>query len=335
MKPVIPNSSTPDQVFHLATPGELKPAVMLGLGLPSRVSGLPAFYYWKDAIVVGSYVHPAGRFSLDVTRQRLDGYAENFQKMKNNGVGVPILMDHTQSAAATLGWIVDVKRRGDRLIELHQFLGESARDIGLRNKVSLGIDPNFVDGKGVRYGEAIVHSAVTPVPMVPDQGTFESAEEAAMSQEGDGVIVLSLACESKPAADIPPQPPVAQPAAPAISPSQPAVELQMAMGALADAAAAKRDLAVARGGVDPAVADELFALLVRASDGALNTLMLSRHGGQGPVALMVFDILARNQPTAMGEATAIQILSRPVPGEDADRLLLQERMIALANGNSP
>ncbi len=81
-------------------------------------------------------------------------------------------MDHAATASATLGWIVDVKRDGDRLLELHQFLGESARDVGLRNKVSLGIDPHFVDGRGTQYGEAIVHSAVTPTPVVPDQGEF-------------------------------------------------------------------------------------------------------------------------------------------------------------------
>ena len=167
MTPASLSSSIPTQLFHLATTSPMQPAVMLGLGLPAHVSGLPAFYYWKDAIVVGSYTHPAGRFSLDITREKLDGYADNFNRMKSNGVAVPILMDHTQSAAATLGWIVQVQRRGDRLLELHQFLGESARDIGLRNKVSLGIDPNFIDGKGNQYGEAIVHSAITPVPVVP------------------------------------------------------------------------------------------------------------------------------------------------------------------------
>src|ERR1700722_11664352 len=100
-------------------------------------------------------------------------------------------MDHTAAASATLGWIVDVRRDGDRLLELHQFLGESARDIGLRNKVSLGIDPNFIDGKGNHYGEAIVHSAATPVRVVPNQDGFEQVERS-----GDGkeeMILLSLA----------------------------------------------------------------------------------------------------------------------------------------------
>src|SRR5438128_12502126 len=75
-------------------------------------------------------------------------------------------------------------------MELHQFLGEDARDIGLRNQVSLGIDPDFVDGKGIRYGEAIVHSAVTPVPVVPGQGAFERVE---LDSGGREIMTLSLA----------------------------------------------------------------------------------------------------------------------------------------------
>lgn len=178
-------------MYRLATDTALRPAVVLGQGQPDHVSGLPAFYYWKDAIVAGRYTHPAGRFTLDITRERLSGFARTFGRMKSNGVGVPILMDHAQSAASTLGWIVDVKVDGERFMELHQFLGETARDIGLRNKVSLGIDPDFVDGKGTRYGEAIVHSAVTPLPVVPGQGEFE-AVEARLGGGGRSIVHLSL-----------------------------------------------------------------------------------------------------------------------------------------------
>ena len=87
------------------TQGDFLPAAsqLPDRDLPDRVNDLPAFYYWKDAIVVGSYVHPAGRFSLDITRDRLDGFVANFNRMRDNGVGVPILMDHTASASATSG----------------------------------------------------------------------------------------------------------------------------------------------------------------------------------------------------------------------------------------
>ena len=180
----------PAELYQLRTPGPLKPAVTTGLGLPRQVGGMPAFYYWKDAIFVGTYHHPAGRFSLSITREKLDQLVTTFARMRDNGVKVPILADHAPTAAATLGWIVDVKRRGDRLMELHQFLGPAARDVGLRNQVSLGIDPAFVDGRGQAYGEAIVHSAVTPLPVVPGQAGYEPVP--ADVDEAEATLTLSL-----------------------------------------------------------------------------------------------------------------------------------------------
>jgi hypothetical protein len=213
-------------------------------------------------------------------------------------------MDHAATASSTLGWIVDVKRDGDQLLELHQFLGESARDIGLRNKVSLGIDPHFVDGKGNQYGEAIVHSAVTPVPVVPDQGEFER-------------VYLSLREEPKKLA--------AEAASPVVVTADASVDLQ---NALQQVVMMKRDLALARGGVNAAVAAELFDFLV----GSGNLLTLSRTAAGVPIALAVFDALSRNHPVALGESTGLQVLSRIVPGDDGSPGDLRERMIALASG---
>src|ERR1700722_6283521 len=111
MTPSTTISVSPSSLFLFDAAGELKPPVPLGRDLPPRVNGLPGFYFWKDAIGVGSYVDPTAKFSMEITRDKLDGFAKTFGKMKSNGVAVPILMDHAQSAAATLGWIIDVKRR--------------------------------------------------------------------------------------------------------------------------------------------------------------------------------------------------------------------------------
>jgi hypothetical protein len=81
----------PTLVYHLAGDAELRPAAALSRDLPDTVNGLPAFYFWKDAIVVGSYVHPTGGYSLDVTGDKLDRYVATFSQMQSNGVGVPIL----------------------------------------------------------------------------------------------------------------------------------------------------------------------------------------------------------------------------------------------------
>jgi hypothetical protein len=309
----------PTQLFHLNLDSPMTPAEPVDW--PDRVSDLPAFYYWKDAIVVGQYVHPAGRFSLDITRDRLDGYVANFSKMRDNGVAVPILMDHAANAAATLGWIVDVRRDGDRLLELHQFLGEDARDVGLRNKVSLGIDPHFVDGRGVDYGEAIVHSAVTPTPVVPGQGEYVkcSMGVSPMSAAEGELIELKLRAPEKNTL-------AAEAASPAGGPAGGAIDLSVALSALEQVAIAKRDLALSRGAITPAVANEIFDLLAKPA----NLLMLSRTSNGLPLALAVFDALAKNVPLPLGEMTGVQVLSRAVPGEEGDAL--REKMIAMASG---
>ncbi len=341
-------------IYHLGGDGgdPLRPAVTLGQGLPPRVSDLPAHYYWKDAIRVGTYAHPSGRYTLGITRETLDGFARTFSAMRENGVGVPILMDHAPTAAATLGWIVAVKRDGDRLMELHQFLGDDARDVGLRNHVSLGIDPDFVDGRGVRYGRAIVHSAVTPVPVVPGQGEFQAVELAGVGRE---VVVLSRIGEmspgehrtsniERPTSKTGNEEAAVTEPAPSLPPT-PIPSPQSPTPFLIDAAAARRDLAVAAGGLAPHVAAELFALLVGTGDAAAPPppIALARTGPAGdgpPVAVAVFDLLARNRPVTLGEQTGgqrLHALSRLVPvGDGGDEAVfrddVRQRMIDLANG---
>ncbi len=326
------DAAPPRPLFLLAADDPLRPAVTLGQGWPGQVSGLPAFYYWKDAIRTGTYAHPAGHYSLSVTREKLDGYARTFATMRANGVGVPILMDHAPTAAATLGWIVAVKRDGDRLLELHQFLGEQARDTGLRNHVSLGIDPDFVDGRGVRYGEAIVHSAVTPVPVVPGQDEYEPATPAELAGGGRATVALSLQSPAAPPRD----PPCIETAPPAEEPAAepPTSDAVVMMSLAIDAAAARRDLAIARGGIDPATADALLALLT-----ATPTIGLSRTASGRPLAAAVFDALSTNRPVPLGERTGPQsagrlhLLARAVPGAEG-RTDLTDRMIALASGSA-
>jgi hypothetical protein len=93
-------------------------------------------------------------------------------------------------------------------------------------------------------------------------------------------------------------------------------------------------MAVARGGVAPAIADELFALLVRGTDGALNVMTLSHASAAAsmtPLALAVFDALARNHTVSLGQVTELQVLSRLIPGQDDEQAELRQRMINLAS----
>src|ERR1700744_3823857 len=77
---------------------------------PKEVNGQPAAYFWADAIRAGRYVHPGGSFELAVEGLRLDTWAENFRRMRDAGIDVPVPVDHSTSARDNLGFVVDVKR---------------------------------------------------------------------------------------------------------------------------------------------------------------------------------------------------------------------------------
>jgi hypothetical protein len=145
--------------------------------LPAEVAGQPATYLWKDMIHTGEYVHPTRKFSLAVDRKRLGRWAEAGQRMLAAGVAVPVNCDHSDAARDVVGYVKEFKLDDDRLLGLCQFIGDDAALTAARNLVSVGIDPNFTDGQARQWGEAIVHLALTPIPVVPDQDQFVEAAE--------------------------------------------------------------------------------------------------------------------------------------------------------------
>jgi len=175
--------------YYLHATGEMRPAVTLGLGLITEKDGQPVKHYWADAISEGEYIHPVKKFRLAVDRKRMDGWVENFNKMRSAGVDVGVNADHSETARNALGYVVDMKREGGTLKVLHQLIGEDAIRMASRNKVSIGIDPNYVDGKGVRYGDAIIHSALTPVPVVTGQAGLIAASRG----QTDEALIFELA----------------------------------------------------------------------------------------------------------------------------------------------
>ena len=94
------------------------------------------------------------------------------------GVAIPINCDHSDRARDVVGYVKAFKLDGDRLLALCQFIGDDAALMAARNLVSVGIDPHFTDGQARQWGEAIVHLALTPVPVVPNQGEFVQASLA-------------------------------------------------------------------------------------------------------------------------------------------------------------
>jgi hypothetical protein len=165
------------QPFHLYAPRLSPDSPVQADLLPPEVAGQPATYFWKDAIHAGAYRHPTRGFSLAVDRHRLHRWADVGSAMLDAGVPIPINCDHSDSARDVVGYVREFKVDGDHLFALCQFIGPDAALTAARNHVSVGIHPDFTDGQGRRWGEAIIHLALTPVPVVPGQRGFIAAAQ--------------------------------------------------------------------------------------------------------------------------------------------------------------
>jgi hypothetical protein len=284
-------------VYYLHALGDLA-AVREGAALPGEVNGQPAAYFWGRAIRAGRYVHPAGQFELSVDEARLDEWARNFHRMREAGIDVPVPVDHSTAARDNLGYVVDAKRDGDSLMLLHQLIGEEAIELAARNKISLAIDPEYRDGTGNLFGDCIVHSSLTPIPVVPGQGQLMPMSQG----RAEGGMVFCLAGPKEAAAA--PMPSFAQ----------------------------RADTLVAGGHITPACRDRLVRLFSHSRPGGLMTL--SREGEASLVDALL-DALAANQAVPLAERTGLQTLARLVPGDEGKvDPQLQSRMVKMASGEA-
>lgn len=161
------------QIVHLSA-APLHPSASPAPKLPAKMNGVEMSYYWADALHAGDITHPRTGAKLKFTNDRLDKLAANLSQALANGVDVPIVRDHKETADSVVGYLFDAKREGDKLMVLHGVFKDQ-ESLALRNRISLGIDPDFRDGRGNRYGEAIRHSALTPIPVQSGQQGFRKA----------------------------------------------------------------------------------------------------------------------------------------------------------------
>lgn len=137
----------------------------------------------KEVLRVGRWVHPAGKFVLEVTRERLARWAKAFRRMVEKGVRVPVPYGHSYDARDNAGFVSDMRVEEDRLVAVLDIPREedAARIGATATDVSVSINPDYVDGEGERYGEVIEHVAITNYPVVSGQENF-----VPLAREGDG-----------------------------------------------------------------------------------------------------------------------------------------------------
>ena len=149
------------------------------MGSPTAgADGQPHQLFSKDMIKVGVYEHPFDGWKLEVTPERMDRWIASFKLMKERGVDVEVVKDHSFQADDAVGLLVDMYRGEDSngratLFGVHEIIGDDAIKLAGRVKnVSIWLERDFVDGTGHSFGEAIIHSSIVQQPIVPDQQGF-------------------------------------------------------------------------------------------------------------------------------------------------------------------
>jgi hypothetical protein len=315
--------------YRLCAPGdEFQLAKAAGDDLPKEVSGQPAAYFWKDVIAAGMYRHPGRGFTLAVDRKRLAQWAETGTNMIAAGVAIPINCDHSDAARDCVGYVKEFKIDGDRLMALCQMIGEDAPLLAARNQVSAGIVPDFTDGEGRHWGDAIVHVALTPVPVVSGQEPFIETNARADEQAPMTLTLATL-------------PDLSELSRLREMLAEKDREISALSEATAQAAvracfATKIDMALSRGAIDKATRDRLGELASQVARQDGSAFLLARNGAGGAeqaLLVQLAEILLENRPILHGQATSAQTLSRAIPGE-IDSAVLNEfskYMTAVAN----
>lgn len=156
-----------------------------GVEIETDELGVPIKRVWKDVLRPGLYTHPQFGWNLSIDDARMGKLLATFLAMRENGVDVEIVANHSGSVWDHLGYIRDGKIEDGRLYLLHEFRGDTSIKLAeVCQRVSVGINKDYDDGAGRSYGEAIMHSSLSLQTLVTEQENFTPAIAASMSSPG-------------------------------------------------------------------------------------------------------------------------------------------------------
>lgn len=164
--------------FVLACSALAEPALS---GAGTDPSGVPFRLYTKDVISCGEWQVPETGQKFSVDEARIDRWCSTFNAMAAAGVEVPIPLGHTFDPNLNRGFVQGFFRDGDTLKMTAKMIGEDAMLAASRNLVSLFAVDEFEDAKGNTFTDAILHVALTPVPVIPGQQGFIAASRGGLN----------------------------------------------------------------------------------------------------------------------------------------------------------
>src|SRR5262245_60118338 len=104
--------------------------------------------FWKELIPEGVYKHPTRGFSLEVTRERMDGWVSRFEEQKKRNIRIPIPFGHSYAPERNAGFTerLEVRQRDDGKFALYGLLdipkSDDAAKIGTTIRdVSVSVNP--------------------------------------------------------------------------------------------------------------------------------------------------------------------------------------------------
>lgn len=130
---------------------------------------------------VGTYRHPVHGWELAVDSGRARSIAAETKRLIGNGYS-PFVPDKHKAefdANGNFGFVVDVKADDKGVWGLHELIGADAALAAARNESSVRIEADYTDGKGNKYGEAIIHNALCPDPVAGGAGWFANMSAGA------------------------------------------------------------------------------------------------------------------------------------------------------------
>ena len=276
------------------------PAVSVGMSN----SGLTQFR--KEVIKIGKYIHPATKKAFEITVDTLNHWVSTFNRWIGNGNKVPIPLGHSKvnNPEANAGWVTGLAVDGDSLVGIMEL---SDPKLALTTDVSICVEPEIVDGKGVKYSNIISHIALCTDPVIVGLEKFTKLSLSKGETNMDFLKKIAEALgikEKEPTEEL-----VLSAVAEKIKPPQEKEELSQnvtdpLVKLVSENRALKLSNLVKAGLITPAVKDVISAKYVEHK-----VLALSMGNKQDDGFDTLYDVLVQNKPnTLLAEQSNVQSL---------------------------
>lgn len=138
--------------------------------------GRSSLLFRKELIHVGRHVKDDKE--IVVTDDLVDHWVSTFREMRDDGLSVPVPVEHTTDPEKNRGHVVEMERgvNSQGLVALYgyiEFIDEDAARLAKSAKVSIYMPPEFSSGKGKTYDKPITHVALTDYPVVAPMDEWE------------------------------------------------------------------------------------------------------------------------------------------------------------------